>query len=731
MARPRKAVEKKAAQGTLRKDRMQSGLSASSFSELPKPPSGLMAKGKKVWNTVVKNFESMGVLNELDFPTLENYCQYEELKHQAFMQAKADFKKAKEDGTNAFFMKLTSDGGGTYLKENPIFITFNQLTKHSLDLAKELAVNPKSRSQINFPKPSEEDEFDRYLNGEIIVDFSEDVESYVESIQSGEKPACRTVKAAVKRYLDDLERAKTKDFLYEFNRQKANYFLTFARFNNFVEGSVAGQKVRFEPWQAFIYWNIYGWVRKDNGKRRFTRSFVAVPRKNNKTTLSSVQCNYHLFADGEKGAQVFLGASSREQAMIGFSHARKMILESPVLEKRTDVLKESLFVDATNSRMKPLHADSGRLSGFNPSLAIIDEYHEHPNDGVYVKMWSGMTAREQPLIHVITTAGDNMDSACHEMWQGARELLNGTVKDDTFFAIIFELDDPDKWEDPTLWEMVNPNWGESIRPDIFKELYQEAKTFPSKKVSFLQLNLNVWTMGGLPWLSLDVWKNCGRVLPWEYFATDSLYLGVDLAERDDLCAFVFIKKEENGGLAAKPLYFMPAGKVDKKTRDTNLPYRKWVDDGHIIAIGDQVLNFDEVLDYIFVEVIQHYDLFVNHAEFDKHQAEQMMLAFQRRGIKTDHTTQSHRNFNDPTQRVEGNIIEGKFIHDNNPVTDWQLGNVNISVNANNYVKLIRKNNKSKKDYFDALITGLCGMKKAEDDPDRGAPDTTVHTIDVF
>jgi phage terminase large subunit-like protein len=137
-------------------------------------------------------------------------------------------------------------------------------------------------------------------------DYGAVARKYAEQVQAGEILACRWVKAAAQRQLNDLARFKGKSSPYEFNPRlqskagqpfrPADNVCGFIELLPHVKGPLAGEKIWLEPWQVFILATTFGWVKPD-GKRRFRRSYIEVPRGNAKSTLSSALALYMLVAD--------------------------------------------------------------------------------------------------------------------------------------------------------------------------------------------------------------------------------------------------------------------------------------------------------------------------------------------------------------------------------------------------------------------------------------------------
>ena len=106
---------------------------------------------------------------------------------------------------------------------------------------------------------------------------------YAMKIRDGDIPSCEPVKQAVIRYFDDLNNPA-----YRFNRERVVKLVKFSRLCCHVKGPLRGQPIILEPWQLFILANLFGFERVDNGRRKYRKAYIEVPRKNAKSTLASI-----------------------------------------------------------------------------------------------------------------------------------------------------------------------------------------------------------------------------------------------------------------------------------------------------------------------------------------------------------------------------------------------------------------------------------------------------------
>lgn len=124
--------------------------------------------------------------------------------------------------------------------------------------------------------------------------------------------------------------------------------------------------------------------------------------------------------------------------------------------------------------------------------AIIDEYHEHQTNAQYDTMQTGMGARRQPLMFVITTSGFNIDGPCHDLRLRIQDMLLGTVPDDELFGYIWTIDEGDEWTDPKVLAKANPNYDVSVYGDYLESQQRKAINNPSRQNTFKTKHLNIW-----------------------------------------------------------------------------------------------------------------------------------------------------------------------------------------------------------------------------------------------
>jgi phage terminase large subunit-like protein len=358
------------------------------------------------------------------------------------------------------------------------------------------------------------------------------------------------VQLACQRQLNDLPKFKDKSSPYRFNPKltdksgrsfhPADNLCAFIEMLPHVKGPLAGETIKLEPWQVFILSTVYGWVKPD-GKRRFRRSYIEVPRGNAKSTLSSAVALYMLAADAEGGAEVYSLATTRDQARIVFGDAQTMARRSPGFRSRflVNVGAHNIHVLATGSKFEALSAEGSTLDGLNIHFGCIDELHAHMTRTVYDVVETGTGKRDNSLLWVITTAGSNRAGICFEARNFLTKVLDGQAQDESQFGIIYGLDDGDDWTSRDALIKANPNWGISVREEVLVPLQAKAMQLPSAVNNFKTKHLNEWVNADVAWMDMRAWDACSDPdLTIESFVGKPCWIGLDLASKVDVAALL-------------------------------------------------------------------------------------------------------------------------------------------------------------------------------------------------
>lgn len=570
----------------------------------------------------------------------------------------------------------------------------------------EAAVQEKLRPIVLRIRNLEREEESKEANQAQIAALGRKAEAFRAQLRELPLRVGRYVYLACQRHLDDLVHGHERGLV--FSEKVAAASVQFYSFLQHNKGEWAGQPLVLEPWQQFIIASLFGWKRAD-GSRRFRESYTEVARKNGKSTFSSGVGLQLLTVDGEAGAEIYTAATKKEQARIVFGDAQGMARASKAL-KMVRVQQHSIFVPGTNSKMVPMSSDANTEDGLNPHGIIIDEYHAHPNDELYGVLKSATGARRQPLLSIITTAGFNKLGPCAKLRKSCISILEGRHQADHYFCIIFSLDEGDDWQDESTWAKANPNLGVSIPLAYLREQYADAQRQPSLQVNFKTKHLNLWTDSSQVWIPAEVWNMGAHGTELPLLTKKECYGGLDLAKTRDISSLVLIFPQENGAFDVLCRFWVPADKVDERTKRDSVPYREWVDAGYLVATPGNVTDYN----FIKQEIRDLCDLYqVKMIDYDDWNSSQMVIDMTEEGVPMQKLRQGYASLSAPTVELENLAADGKIHHYGNPVLAWMAGNVELQRDPAGNIKLDKGKSKEKIDGMAALVNALAGYMSRE------------------
>jgi len=502
------------------------------------------------------------------------------------------------------------------------------------------------------------------------------VAAYIAGVLDGSIPAGRLIRQAVERHVRDLEDGPKRGL--RFDRAAAEHVIQFFSFLKHSKGEWAGQPFVLSGWQQFLLWVLFGWKRED-GRRRYRVAYVEIPRKNGKTTLIAGAGLYLMVADGEPGAEIFSAATKREQAKLSWGEAVRMVKASPALSRMVKHWKASdnLSIEATASKFMPLGADADTMDGLNVHGALIDELHAHKTRAVVDVLETATGARRQPLQFEITTAGYDRESVCWEHHEYSRQVLEGTVQDDTWFAFIATVDEGDRWDDPTVWAKANPNYGISVKPDDLQRKADKAKRMPAAQNAFMRLHLDIWTQQSDRWIDLDLWdENAGQV-DEDAPKGRRCFGGLDLSNVSDLTAWVlaFPRDDDPETLDILARFWCPEAKLTDEHNRYADQYQAWARAGWLMTTPGDAIDYQHIKAQILEDARQFNLVDMNVDRL--FQGYQLSMELADEGLSVFGMGQGFLSMAIPMKEFERRLLGKKLNHGGNPILRWMAGNVAV------------------------------------------------------
>lgn len=532
------------------------------------------------------------------------------------------------------------------------------------------------------------------------------VEQYLDAIQAGKCIVSKRCRRQYEKLVDDIKNPKGG---YVFDRKRAEKPIEFIeRFCKHSKGEWAGQPLRLELFQKAFISALFGFVDKKTGYRKYRETLLYVARKNGKSVLLSGIALYMLIADNEPGAEVYSVASKKDQAKIIFSETYNMVRQSPDLLQVVSKRKSDLYFNLTFSKFQPLGKNSDTLDGLNSSLVIIDELHSIKDRNLYEVMKQSQSARRQPLLVMITTAGTIRECIFDDMYKYACGVCDGTIEDPHFLPILYELDAKEEWLDPMKWEKANPGLNHIKKLDDLISKVARAKQSPRDLTGVLVKDFNVIQTVASTWLTFDDVNNT-ETFSLERFKGYYCIGGADLSRSGDLTAATLLFMDKTEKRYVTQMYFLPKDNFEQRVHDEKIPYDKWHEAGLLRLCEGNSINYSDVTAW-FMEMVQKYDVTPAWIYYDPYSAAYWVQEMQSNGFNMVKCYQGVKTLSLPMQQLGQDLAAKKINYNNNPLLKWCITNTGVKTDVNGNIQPIKATSpKYRIDGLASLLDAYVGL----------------------
>lgn len=540
---------------------------------------------------------------------------------------------------------------------------------------------------------------------------------YAIDILNGTIVSNKYIKGACKRYLKDLENtkgAKTRSeakklgVQYYFMPEKAERFLRIVQKFHHAVGHWDSANILFEAWQKFIWVNVKGFYNVDTGMVRFRTAHIDVARGNAKSTMASQAALYELCCDEPNGNRIYCAATSRDQAKEVLNGSQIMARKNKSYLKNfgVDVRAHEILHQRSESYMKAISAQAKSLDGKIGKMVITDELHAMDRK-TFETLDSGMSKRQDSLLLSITTAGYATDGVGFSQRKYAQKVVLGEVQDDTFFAMVYRLDE----EDTDIYNeeyfiKANPNLGVSVDLENFRAKAKKAKVNPEDSANFKIKHLNMYLDSMNQLFNVHKWKSQRNDLTLEDFKGEKCYVGIDLASKIDITSVCYMFKRDD---KYYPFWknFIPEERV-KEIKNRN--YLTYVQEGDLTTTVGEVVNIPMIQE-ILVADSRLYNF--QEVYYDPWSATEMSLRLSAQRLNMIEFKMNTGNLSEPTKKWQANIIADSFRHNSGEMLEWCTGNVVGKYDANGNVFPRKEHEDFKIDPIVAGVMSLAGWIKQE------------------
>lgn len=532
---------------------------------------------------------------------------------------------------------------------------------------------------------------------------------YWQAIEDGREVVSKKIYRTYKHVVDQIDHPG----VYFYSPARANHVLEF--FENYChhsKGKFGGKLVELELWERALLATVFGFVDID-GNRQYQKALLIVGKKNGKSLLASGVGLYMQVADGEPGPEVYAVATKKDQAKIIWLESKRMVRKSPALAKRIRSLVAELDSDFNDGVFKPLASDSDTLDGLNVHCALMDEIHQWKNGrALYDIIADGVTARDQPLIFITSTAGTVREDIYDQEYEDAKRLINGYEDPDGYndehtIAFVYELDSRSEWTDPKCWKKANPGLGTIKNMKTLADKVKKAIQNPALLKNLLCKEFNIPETSSEAWLTWEevvnedtfslnpaekrfIWRHKENdewteiELPYPKYGIG----GADLSSTTDLTAAkVLFMVPGCPKIFALSMYWLAENLLEKRAHEDHIPYDKWHDQELLRLSPGNKVHAKYVKEW-FVEVQEKLDIYITYVGYDAWSAtywvEDMKTTFGESVMIAVH--QGKKTLSDPMKRLKNELADNVIVYNNNPIDKWCLANTSYEEDKNGNIQ---------------------------------------------
>ncbi|MFB8328088.1 terminase large subunit [Bacillus wiedmannii] len=543
---------------------------------------------------------------------------------------------------------------------------------------------------------------------------------YWYKIKNGQEIVSNKVRRVYKKLVTDISNTKIE---WEYNAKRANHAIEFVEnFCKHSKGKMGGKPFLLELWQKAMTAALFGFVHKIDGIRKYREFMLIVARKNGKSAWGSAIALYLMVADNEPGPEIVSAATKKDQAKIIWSEAKRMVKKSPILSKRIRTLVAEMISDFNDGSFKPLSSDSNTLDGLNVHCSLIDELHAIEDKNLYDVIVDGMTAREQPISIITTTAGTVREGIFDIKYEEAERIINGYddpdgYKDERVLPIIYELDKREEWTEESCWKKANPGLGTIKNLDQLRSKVEKAKANAMLVKNLLTKDFNIRETSTEAWLTFEQLNNVAK---FDISALKPSYGigGCDLSSTTDLTAAkVIFMLPDDKNIYVKQMYWLPEDLLEQRSKEDKIPYDLWYEQDLLRTTPGNSVHYKYVTEW-FLEIRDEYGIYLPWIGYDrwsaKYWVEEMEGYFGKEAMVP--VAQGKQTLSSP-MKLLGADLESKLVnYNNNPIDKWCLSNTAIDIDKNLNIQPNKtKNQRRRIDGTAALLNAYVILQEKRND----------------
>lgn len=482
------------------------------------------------------------------------------------------------------------------------------------------------------------------------------------------------------------------------------------------KGLLVGTPI-YDALDGFQYAMILGAlcvVYRDNPKmRRYETVVLEICRKNGKTFIIALlfvillltEPNFSKFYSVAPDGSLSREVKSAIEEIIKFN---KKILPQTGKFKKFKIKRDNIFCFLSDNEYVPLNYSNSRLDGKLPSVFCADEVGALPNQYAVEAMQSGQLTILNKLGFIISTKYPTVNNPFEDIVEYSKKILDGVVDDETVFSLLYEPDEDIKKE----WEtndrvLMQSNPLAIVTPKIWQDLVKKrtrAINMLSARENFLTKHCNIiYSSPTESYVQINDLRKCKvNHIDWR---GREVYLGVDLAMTNDNCSVSFVAyDEEDDCIIGHSMAFIPAGRIEEKTKYEHVDYRKFIDTLKAIACGDLTVDYSVIEDYVF-KLEEKYGFYIMGIAFDRFNAMSSVQKWEKK-YSVIEVRQHSDTLHMPTKLLLEKILDKKFAYEENELLEINFQNAQCTYDTNMRRYINKKKSTGKVDMVVSLINAI-------------------------
>lgn len=514
---------------------------------------------------------------------------------------------------------------------------------------------------------------------------------YANDVIEGKEITTPEVYWECKRFIGLLEEQKKDECLYYYDSEKVKLIDDLLKLMNMASGiGVVGKTIHesLAPFQCFFLSNVFGWRFKNNPEKfKYREITLFIPRKNAKTFICALSLILLMLTE-KNYSEFYSICLERESASLVKQAMTQIIQSSPNLKpyfKLTNTLVGKITCLINDNTYQARTAQANNNNGIKPSAFIADEIGAFTEKANIKAMESGQLNVINPLMFKITTAYAEDKSIMLEELEHLKKIYAGTEKDERLFALLYYADEKNLWTDKGLY-MSNPLRIEENYESI-RRMREKALSIDSERAEYLTKHMNHFlpTLTGEEYIDVNKVKEC--IVPRVDFSGRNVYVGLDLALSTDNVGVSIASLDDDGETILLDSWaFIPASKIEEKSRRERTNYRRHIERGNCFACGDEVVDYGFIEKFI-LDLEEELNCNIEAIGYDIFNAMSTVQKLEDNGYLTVMVKQHSTVLHPSIKLVEEKILDKEIQFEDNPlfIQNFQNARVVLDTNLNKYV----------------------------------------------